>query len=25
MRNNFIVNINRKIATDALFVKMAGK
>jgi len=25
MRNNFIVNINRKIATDALFVTMAGK
>jgi DNA polymerase-3 subunit delta' len=25
MRNNFIVNVNRKIATDALFVTMAGK
>ncbi len=25
MRNNFVVNINRKVATDALFVTMAGK
>src|SRR5205814_1737808 len=25
MRSNFIVNINRKVATDALFVTMAGR
>ena len=25
MRENFAVNINRKIATDALFVSMAGR